>query len=249
MGTAKMKLFVASLLVGLALGAPKSIEKDLETVPYTIVATHHVGDDSFEERDYEGGLKWVCTKSKGNDNGMFQKLYQYIAGANSENENIDMTTPVSTKWDKTGSHEECFYLNKEHQLNPPKPTSPDVYIVTRPAMTIYTRKITKHWWHQMTIEEWMKESADLDKMIKSLGFKVKSDEMYVNGYTSPMSFNQRSELWKVKETEEKSHKSLETVQYTLVATIQVGDNSFEERKYEGGMKWVCTKNDTDNGML
>lgn len=70
---------------------------------------------------------------------MFQKLYQYIAGANSENENIDMTTPVSTKWDNIGIHEECFYLNKEHQLNPPKPTSPDVYIVTRPAMTIYTR--------------------------------------------------------------------------------------------------------------
>ena len=96
----------------------------------------------FEERDYEGGLKWVCTKSKGNDNGMFQKLYQYIAGANSENENIDMTTPVSTKWDNIGIHEECFYLNKEHQLNPPKPTSPDVYIVTRPAMTIYTRFVS-----------------------------------------------------------------------------------------------------------
>lgn len=81
----------------------------------------------------------------------------------------------------------------------------------------------------MTVEEWMKESADLDKMIESLGFKSKSDEMYVNGYTSPMAFNQRSELWKVKETEEKSHKSLETVQYTLVATIQVGDNSVNIR--------------------
>merc|ERR1712241_410950 len=103
------------------------------------------------------------------------------------------------------------------------------------------RKITKHFWHQTTVEEWMKESADLDKMIESLGFKSKSDEMYVNGYTSPMALNQRSELWKVKETEEKSHKSLETV--------PVGDNSFEERKYEGGMKWVCTKSDSDNGMF
>merc|ERR1711936_212583 len=222
----------------------KNAKENLETVPYTVVATHHVGDDSFEERDYEGGLKWVCTKSKGNDDGMFQKLYQYIAGANSENENIDMTTPVSTKWDKTGSHEECFYLNKEHQLNPPKPTSPDVYIVTRPAMTIYTRKITKHWWHQMTVEEWMKESADLDKMIKSLGFKVKSDEMYVNGYTSPMAFNQRSELWKVKETEEKSSQDnrIETAPYTVVATHYVGFNTFEERDYEE-IKWVCTNSE------
>jgi len=79
----------------------------------------------------------------------------------------------------------------------------------------------------MTVEEWMKESADLDKMIKSLGFKVKSDEMYVNGYTSPMSFNQRSELWKVKETEEKSSQDnrIETAPYTVVATHYVGFNT------------------------
>ncbi len=51
----------------------------------------------------------------------------------------------------------------------------------------------------MTVEEWMQESSDLDKMIQSLGFKVKSDEMYINGYTSPWAFNQRSELWKIKE--------------------------------------------------
>lgn len=77
---------------------------------------------------------------------MFNKLFNYITGSNSENINIDMTTPVSTKWQNgevtDGSlieHEMCFYLNKDHQNNPPKPTSPDVYIVTRPAMTIYTR--------------------------------------------------------------------------------------------------------------
>ena len=77
----------------------------------------------------------------------------------------------------------------------------------------------------MTVEEWMKESADLDKMIESLGFKIKSDEMYVNRYTSPMAFNQRSELWKVKETEKDSFESLETVPYTVIATHHVGKNS------------------------
>jgi hypothetical protein len=34
----------------------------------------------FEERNYEGGLKWVCTKSD-NDDGMFMKLYEYITGS------------------------------------------------------------------------------------------------------------------------------------------------------------------------
>ena len=50
-----------------------------------------------------------------------------------------MTTPVSTKWQKHALHEECFYLNQKHQANPPEPNSPDVYIVSRPAMTIFTR--------------------------------------------------------------------------------------------------------------
>ena len=77
----------------------------------------------------------------------------------------------------------------------------------------------------MTVEEWMKESTDLDTMIESLGFKAKSDEMYINGYTSPMAFNQRSELWKVKETEKNSYQSQETVPFTVVATHQVGENS------------------------
>ena len=51
----------------------------------------------------------------------------------------------------------------------------------------------------MTVADWMQESRDLNKMIEAMGFKIKEDEMYINGYTSPMAFNQRSELWKVKE--------------------------------------------------
>merc|ERR1712193_586775 len=81
------------------------------------------------------------------------KLFDYISGSNSENENIDMTTPESTKWlridENTVEHEECFFLNKEHQNNPPEPSASDVYIVSRPAMTIYTRILTKNFWHQM----------------------------------------------------------------------------------------------------
>merc|ERR1712241_1556989 len=227
-------------------------KENLETVPYTVVATHHVGDDSFEERNYEGGLKWVCTKSD-SDNGMFMKLFDYISGSNSENENIDMTTPVSTKWQRidesTVEHEECFYLNKEHQSNPPEPSAPDVYIVSRPAMTIYTRILTSNFWHHMSEAERIKESAALDQMIESMGFKVKSDEIYINGYNGPMSFQQRSELWKVKETSHNPKENLETVPYTVVATHHVGLRSFEERNYEGGLKWVCTKSDSESGMF
>ena len=50
----------------------------------------------------------------------------------------------------------------------------------------------------MTVEEWEQESEVLDAFIRHIGAEAKSDEMYINGYTDPFAFNQRSELWKVK---------------------------------------------------
>jgi len=247
MGSVKMKfIVVASILFGIALGAPKNIKQVSETLPYTVVATHNVGDQSFEERNYEGGVKWVCTNSEMTDDSeMFMTLFHYIDGANSENENIDMTTPVSTKWQEDGFHEECFYLNQEHQANPPKPNSPNVYIVVRPAMTVFTRIVTRH----MSAEDWMEESYALDIMIGTLGFKVESDVVYTNGYSGPGSAHPKSEMWKIKKSLKNVKEDLETVPYTVVATHHVGQNSFEERNYDGGMKWVCTESNDDSGMF
>ena len=39
-------IVVASILFGIALGAPKNIKQVSETLPYTVVATHIVGDES-----------------------------------------------------------------------------------------------------------------------------------------------------------------------------------------------------------
>ena len=38
-------IVVASILFGIALGAPKNIKQVSETLPYTVVATHNVGDE------------------------------------------------------------------------------------------------------------------------------------------------------------------------------------------------------------
>ena len=70
-------------------------------------------------------------------------LFGYISGANVGNKEIAMTIPVSSKWTKlsdgTWQKEMCFYLSEEYQANPPQPTNSRVYIVNRPAMTVYTR--------------------------------------------------------------------------------------------------------------
>ena len=55
-----------------------------------------------------------------------------------------MTVPVSTWVGMTSegaeeTREMCFYLGKEHQENPPKPTNEKVFITERPAITIFTR--------------------------------------------------------------------------------------------------------------
>ena len=74
---------------------------------------------------------------------MFMTLFGYISGANVGNKEIAMTIPVSSKWTKlsdgTFQKEMCFYLSEEYQTNPPQPTNSRVYIVNRPAMTVYTR--------------------------------------------------------------------------------------------------------------
>ena len=104
----------------------------------------------FEERRYEGGKNWACVKkqidSNNSDRGMFMKLFRYISGANVGENKIKMTTPVSMKMkgNKNSFEKEmCFYLDSTHQANPPQPTNSDVYIVNRPAMSIYTRFVQR----------------------------------------------------------------------------------------------------------
>ena len=141
------------------------------------------------------------------------KMFRYISGANEGNVEIEMTIPVSTKW-RGDVREMCFYLDEAHQANPPTPTDPAVYIVTRPAMNVYTRygsgsitesvfKYTQLIYRRvggyMSDSKWQDEATSLEALIRSNGLDVDTEEFYVNGYNSPMQFwNRRNEVWKVK---------------------------------------------------
>ena len=129
------------------------------------------------------------------------KLFRYIQGRNVDKVKIEMTRPVSTKWTpmneamQTIEKEMCFYLNEEHQANPPQPTDPDVYLVLRPALTVYTR-VEGGW---MDDTDWKKEARIMDQLMVDNGLDVEQSYFYVNGYNSPWDpINRRNELWKVK---------------------------------------------------
>ena len=106
---------------------------------------------------------------------MFMKLFGYISGANVGENEIKMTVPVSMKMrgNKNSFEKEmCFYLDNEHQSNPPQPTNRDVYIVNRPAMNVYTRFVNVHFAHLNHFNSNDIRIFSTRKMIFFLGGKV-----------------------------------------------------------------------------
>merc|ERR1712002_590022 len=129
-------------------------DDDYEKVPYEVLGKY----EGYEMRKYPS-VNWACTKltyqmedqeesgfsslfaERKPQNKMFMKLFGYITGANTKDASIDMTSPVLSLM-KPGAgnmmtKEMCFYLDKAHQLNPPKPTDPKVTIETNKEFTVY----------------------------------------------------------------------------------------------------------------
>jgi len=78
---------------------------------------------------------------------MFQKLFRYIVGVNSESKNIEMTAPVTNKIEELNGgssykDEMCFWLGSEHdRTQPPQPNDDDVTIQKRPSMEFFCQKV------------------------------------------------------------------------------------------------------------
>jgi len=175
-----------------------------ESAPYEVVQVYNEGSatNRYEERFYPS-KKWVCSDSIENDGGSgtdnFMKLFRYITGANAREENIDMTVPVTVQ--RTPESESmnrmamCFYLTSDQQTNPPQPNDPDLYLLDRPAMTIYTRQFGG-WPSDGFYKNELRTFTDL---LTQEGHRVMADNEYRVGYQSPMQlFNRRNELWLVK---------------------------------------------------
>jgi len=91
--------------------------------------------------------------------------------------------------------EMSFYVDTKHQENPPKPNNPNLYITTRPELTVYTRTVGGF----MNEEKWRKEMEELDKLIESKGLKIDKSHYYTNGYDAPFKlWNRKNEVWRLK---------------------------------------------------
>ncbi len=193
-------VLLVPLIAGLALAWPQAQgTTQVEEATYTVVRNF---SNLFEERLYPSS-KWVCTKNTILDGTqtMFFRLFRYISKQNSASVEIPMTAPVSTSigtnaaTTKKGSREMCFLISKEFQSDTPTPTNPLVYINERPAMSVYTRRVSE----AMEDDQWVLEAEALRSLIEEQNLQIDGTHYFTNGYNSPEEVTDfRNEVWWIK---------------------------------------------------
>ncbi|MBN3314446.1 HEBP2 protein, partial [Atractosteus spatula] len=163
----------------------------------------------YEIRTYET-TKWASTSGSGMQydsaiNTGFMRLFNYIQGNNEKKIKIEMTAPVTCLVDP-GAGPFCettfttsFYIPQEHQVDPPKPSDPQVFIETRKEFTVFVRTYGGFSNEQKSREELLK----LSESLRRDGHQFVDKEYYTAGYDSPFKLvNRRNEVWLKKKTDE-----------------------------------------------
>lgn len=189
--------FSLSLAASLAMDEP-SFCHNLDCPKYTLVDKK----DGYEVRKYDSS-KWVGTTisslnytfavSQG-----FERLFQYISGANSAKEKIPMAAPVATKI-VPGQGPACatnftvlFFTPFAFQTNTPIPTDPRLALVDLPAITAYVTSFGG-WEGDKELEE--HASALANKLVEDNVAYVK-DFYFTAGYDPPYRIiGRHNEVW------------------------------------------------------
>ena len=156
-----------------------------ETQKYSVI----INDDDFEIRYYEPSIKASVTSDQ-NSNNNFYKLFQFISGNNSENEKIEMTTPVYMKSEDEKNKMEFVMPSKFNMdnISTPNDTSISIYETQAKyfACVIYggysnSNKFNSH-------------SKKLIEKLSDLNIKTIGEIFYVS-YNSPYKvFGRRNEV-------------------------------------------------------
>jgi len=183
-----------------------------------MVCTHHRVDTAGDSlAGLERANPWTILQSrrfqKTPQTLMFRRLFRYISGVNQQQEEIEMTTPVSTlrkivRQDREGEielHLMCFYLPEKYQTGSqvestarhaahpaPQPMEDSLVLLhTRPSMTVYVRKFGGF---ALTAKAWDTEREIL--LGQLIGKKHHDKQYFTVGYDSPLQLeNRRNEVW------------------------------------------------------
>ncbi len=165
--------------------------------------------DGVEVRLYQSNL-WTSTQVEGVslDDAMetgFQRLFDYISGANEAGKTVDMTAPVLTRV-SPGAGPNCnttftvsFFVPFDLQppnAPPPKPTNPDVFTETIPSQKV----AVKSFGGQANEKEMITETTILEQEIQKSENLEKDpqagESWWAAGYDPPFRVTGRhNEVW------------------------------------------------------
>ena len=165
-----MKSFLSTLVFGLLLSTN------------TIMASEEVGFNivhktkAYEIRKYSERLVVEAINNK--DNTTFRKLFNYIAGANSSSEKIEMTTPVTQMKKNNVSFMQFYLPSKFNKKTTPIPSNSDV-------------KITLMEEGYFAVITYSGRSSDnnFTKYSKILSEKLLKDKILINGFAIRATYN------------------------------------------------------------
>jgi hypothetical protein len=200
-----MKIFIlVSIIIAVAYAGSIPECSQYDCPPYTVLSTDEAA--SIEVRQYLS-VRWVRTAVQSfyyeeAVNIGFNRLFDYITGANSEGIDISMTAPVATQV-IPGAGPFCestfiisFFVPFEYQEPnpaPPTPTDENVFIETLPettkAVKMFPGYITR--WDQ-----YIAPITDLVSYCESEGYKFVPNIETTAGYDSPFQlYDRHNEIW------------------------------------------------------
>ncbi|XP_011409767.1 PREDICTED: heme-binding protein 2-like [Amphimedon queenslandica] len=197
-------LGIASLLFTLISAAslkasdPPSFCHGLDCPVYKV--TGKMG--KYEIRSYEQS-KWVGTVIRGDSftqagSQAFHMLFDYISGANSQNQKIPMAVPVATKVvpldGSMYNFTVFFFVPFAFQANTPTPSDPKVFVQVLPALTAYVDSFSGF----ESNDDLKKHTEEMKAALTAAGVQYVHDFSFTAEYDSPFKIIDRhNEVWLV----------------------------------------------------
>ena len=181
-----MKIITIASIVILLLFFAKNLFSVISAENYKVIKKL----ENIEIRQYKKSIyASYIPKNEKERNNSFKKVASFIFGDNTDNEKINMTSPVIIKIHN--DYEMAFLMPKKYNLeNLPKPVDKEINIYTEPGSLKACIKYTGY--TNNSIED--KKINELKKMLLKYNYNHKNDfEILV--YNSPFDFlNRRNEI-------------------------------------------------------